>query len=70
MIDFYKMSEKEIILLSAAVAVILVEGLTVDEQNTLGNFIMCVGQNIASGAAQKGINDELNKPEKGNVPGV
>ena len=53
MINFYKMSDKDMILLSAAVAVILVEELTVDEQNTLGNFIMCIGQNIVSAAAQK-----------------
>jgi len=49
------MSDKDMILLSAAIAVILVEGLTIDEQNTLGNFIMCIGQDIISAAAQKSM---------------
>ena len=58
MLNFYKMSDKDMILLSAAIAVILVDGLTIDEQNTLGNFIMCIGQNISSAAAQKAMLEE------------
>jgi len=61
MLDFYKMSEKDMIFLSAAVSVLLVDGLTIDEQNTLGNFIMCVGQNMVSAAAQKALCDSKSK---------
>lgn len=64
MADFYKMSEKDMILLSAAIAVLLVEGLTVDEQNTLGNFIMCIGQDIVSAAAQKTLRESNNAAPK------
>ena len=55
MINFYRMSDKDMILLSAAIAVILIEGLTLDEQNTLGNFIMCVGQDIVSASSQQAL---------------
>ena len=55
MIDFYRMSDKDIILLSAAVALILADGLDSDELNILGNFIQCVGQDLVSAAAQKAL---------------
>lgn len=64
MIDFYKMPEKEIVLLSAAIAVLLTEDLNVDEQNTLGNFLMTVGQNIVLGAGQKEIRAKEKEKEK------
>jgi hypothetical protein len=63
MISFYKMSDKDMILLAAAVSLILAEGLTIDEQNTLGNFLMCVGQDIASAAAQKEFLEENEKKQ-------
>ncbi|MCL2096715.1 MAG: hypothetical protein FWH10_07415 [Oscillospiraceae bacterium] len=52
------MSEKEMILLSAASALMLTENLDSDKQNTLGNFLMAVGQNIVSGAAQKALREK------------
>ena len=72
MSSFYKMSEKEIILLSAVIAIFLTENLSVDEQNTLGNFFMSVGQNIILGANQKAIrennkNDKNDKNEKNKI---
>ena len=55
MAGFFNMCEKDMILLSAAVALLLTENLTIDEQNTLGNFLMCVGQDIILGAGQKAL---------------
>ena len=67
MTDFFTMSEKEMILLSAAVAVLLAENLTADEQNTLANFLMAVGQNISSGAGQKELRDKIREDEKNKL---
>jgi len=50
--------------LSAAIAVILIDGLSVDEQNTLGNFIMCIGQDICSAAAQTSLRETSKKDGK------
>ena len=59
MANFFRMSEKEMILLSASVAVLLAENLDSDEQNTLANFLMAVGQNISSGVGQKELREKL-----------
>ena|GEM_PF-2956941 len=67
MINFYKMSDKDIILLSAAIAVILTEGLTSDEQSTLGNFIMCVGQDIVSASSQQAMLESGVKKQIDNI---
>ena len=64
MFKFFLMSEKDMILASAAISILLVEGLNADEQNTLGNFLMCIGQNIASAAAQIQILEDLKNKEK------
>ena len=65
MLNFFNMPEKEMIILSAEVAILLTENLTVDEQNTLGNFLMGVGQNIIISAGQKTIR-ENDKNDKNN----
>ena len=77
MISFYKMSEKEMILLSSSLAILLTENLNVDEQNTLGNFLMTVGQNIILGAGQRTVrendknneNNKIDKDEKNKIKG-
>jgi len=58
------MPEKEIILLSAATAILLIENLDADEQNTLGNFLMSVGQNIVLAANQKAIRGQIQENQK------
>ena len=63
MIDFYNMSEKDIILLSAAIAVILVDGLDADELNTLGNFIACIGNDLMAASVQKAIREAKDKKQ-------
>ena len=62
MTGFFNMPEKDIILLAAAIALLLGENLSIDEQNTLGNFLMCIGQNIILGADQKALceNDKID----------
>ena len=65
MLDFFRLPENDIIFLSAATAAILAEPLSVDEQTTLGNFLMSVGQNIITGAAQKSLREQ-EKQEKQN----
>ena len=66
MLDFLKMPEKEMIILSAEVAILLTENLTVDEQNTLGNFLMGVGQNIIISAGQRALR-ENDKNDNGTL---
>ena len=64
MSNFFTMPEKEIILLSAATAILLIENLDADEQNTLGNFLMSVGQNIVLAANQKAIRGQIQENQK------
>ena len=64
-IDFYKMSEKDIILLSAAVAAVLADGLSADELNTLGNFMTCVANGLLAAAGQKALCGDKAKTEAG-----
>jgi len=58
------MSEKDIILLSAAVAVIIADGLRADELSTLGSFITCVGDNLSAAGVQKALKEAKNKREE------
>ena len=67
MSGFFKMSEKEMILLSAAFALLLTENLNADEQNTLGNFLMLVGQNISSGVFQAELREKLLEDQKNKL---
>ena len=39
-------------LLSSLIGLVLTEGLDVDQQNALGNFLVNVGQNMMTSAAQ------------------
>ena len=64
--DFFKMPEKEIIILAAETAILFSDNLTADQQNTLGNFLMTVGQNIVLGAGQKAIRE--NNRDKNDHP--
>jgi len=61
---FFTMSEQEMILLSAAAALLIIENLDADEQNTLGNFLMAVGQNISSGVFQTELREKIREQIK------
>ena len=54
------MSDKDIILLSAAISLILADGLNADELNTLGNFIACIGNNLMAAGAQEALREAKN----------
>ena len=58
------MSDKEIILLSSAVAAAIADGFNADELNTLGNFITCVGQNLTTAASQKAKSESREERKK------
>ena len=64
MIDFFHMSDKDMILLSAAIALLLIDGLDADRQNTLANFLMTVGQNVSSASGQKALYENKIKEIK------
>jgi len=67
MSGFFNMSEKEMIVLSAAFALLITENLNADEQNTLGNFLMLVGQNISSGVFQTELRKKLRENQKSKL---
>ena len=62
--DFFKMPEKEIIILSAEISILLSDNLTSDQQNTLGNFLLSVGQNLILGAGQKALREKYCEDKK------
>ena len=66
MTDFFKMPEKEIIILSTEIAILLSDNLTSDQQNTLGNFILSVGQNLILGVGQKALREKYREDKKNN----
>lgn len=49
---FFKMSPKQLVLLSSLVGILLIDNLDLNQQNSLGNFIVDVGQAILTAAAQ------------------
>ena len=56
------------ILLSAAVAILLAKNLNANQQNTLANFLMLVGQNISSGAEQAAKKEARDKLKENETP--
>ena len=64
--DFFKMPEKEIIILSTEITILLSDNLTSGQQNTLGNFLMSVGQNLILGAGQKALREKYREDKKNN----
>jgi len=59
-VNFFSMTGNEFALLSASLGVLLTKNLTADEQNSLGNFFLSVGQSLLTSAAQ----DQLKSSEK------
>lgn len=57
MVNFFNMSDKDIIFLSAAVATVIADGLNADELNTLGSFITCIGDDLTAAATQKAVRE-------------
>jgi hypothetical protein len=48
----FSLPPKQFVLLSSLIGVLLTENLDLNEQNSLGNFIVNVGQSILIAAAQ------------------
>ena len=61
MFDYKYLPSKESVLLAAAIAILISEGLTTDEQNFLGNFLLSIGQNLATIASRNQL-AETQKP--------
>lgn len=62
MFDYTQLSPKESITLATVIAILISEGLSIDEQNFLGNFLTLIAQGILTIAAQaEAIEDKKNK---------
>lgn len=64
---FFNMPAKQFSLLSSIIGIFLIDNLNTDQQNSLGNFIVNIGQNITTAAAQETLlsnnnnqDDEIN----------
>jgi len=44
--SLFDLSPEQLVLLSSSLTLLLVEGLTPDQQDLLGNFLMSIGQNM------------------------
>ncbi|HCW03771.1 MAG TPA: hypothetical protein DGK91_04060 [Clostridium sp.] len=65
---FFSLPPKQFSLLSSILGILLLKDLDLDQQNSLGNFLVNVGTNILTAAgqgqllqSQKSQNDELRK---------
>lgn len=59
---FYSLSGEEQVVIAAALAFLMSEGLTPNQLNILGNFIEAIGQNILVIASQSGNNSSSSPP--------
>jgi hypothetical protein len=64
---FFNIPAKQFSLLSSIIGLLLIDNLNTDQQNSLGNFIVNIGQNITTSAAQESLlannnnqDDEIN----------
>lgn len=61
-VGFYSLSGEEQVVIAAALAFLMSEGLTSNQLNILGNFIEAIGQNILVIASQPGNNSPSPPP--------
>jgi hypothetical protein len=57
---FFNIPAKQFSLLSSIIGISLIDDLDVNEQNALGNFLVNMGQNILTAAAQSQANSDDN----------
>ena len=50
--SFFSMPPKQFALLSSLLGILLVDNLNIEQQNSIGNFIVNIGQSILTAAAQ------------------
>jgi len=60
---FFSLPPKQFALLSALIGIILIDGLDSDQQNSLGNFLVSVGQVILVSAAQSALQGNGGKTD-------
>jgi hypothetical protein len=49
---FFSLPPKQVSLLSSVIGILLIDNLDLNQQNSLGNFIVSIGQAILTAAAQ------------------
>lgn len=59
---FFSLSPRMFTGLAVFLASILGQNLTLDEQNSLANFLMLLGQTLATNAAQRQVQDSVSEP--------
>jgi len=52
---FFSAGGNEFALLSSLIGIVLTKDLTIDEQNSLGNFLVGIGQTMMTAAAQNQV---------------
>ena len=57
-VSLFDLSPEEFTALSVLIGLALLPGLTPDQQNSLGNFLMGVGQVLETAAAQQAVADD------------
>lgn len=57
---FFNIPAKQFSFLSSIIGILLIDDLDVNEQNALGNFLVNMGQNILTAAAQSQVNSDDN----------
>lgn len=63
---FFSLPPIPFTLLSSIIGVLLIDDLTLDQQNSLGNFLVGVGQTILTAAAQ-GVTLKSAKPKNNHL---
>ncbi|MCX7745782.1 MAG: hypothetical protein N2645_02675 [Clostridia bacterium] len=58
---FFSLPPKQFALLSSLIGILLVDNLDIDQQNSLGNFIVNIGQAILAAAAQGEVIESSKK---------
>lgn len=58
---FFSLCPKQFAILASFLGILLIDDLDIDQQNSLGNFIVSVGQSILTAAAQGQIVESDNK---------
>lgn len=52
---FFNIPAKQFSLLSSIIGILLIDDLDINQQNALGNFLVNIGQNILTSAAQETV---------------
>ena len=59
--DFFNLPPEQFTIIASLFGVLLSEGLSMDQQNSLGNFLSTVGQTMMTVAAQQELLENSSK---------